>query len=233
MRVNKWGVGFVLVATALLSGCSASGSDTAPDGEAGTGTTGADASQTDCPTLEEGATVAGEILGACITEAMEDTAGFAISMSTFGMESSSRYNPADLASETTTSFGSIIIIDDQTWVKPPTGEWQVADASSADQDVLALSSASESIDPADPLGVAGALSGDFTVTGTDSRLGEEVFLVEGVTTSGDVSVSMVFELTSDFVALAASASTEVEGQKLEAVQEVTEWDVKQDIVAPL
>ncbi|MBT2475584.1 hypothetical protein J7E68_13645, partial [Microbacterium sp. ISL-103] len=68
---------------------------------------------------------------------------------------------------------------------------------------------------------------------TGTRLGQEVFLVTGTTEEQGTTVDMILEVTSDYVALAATGSTELEGQKIESVQEITEWDVKQDIVAPL
>jgi PBP1b-binding outer membrane lipoprotein LpoB len=234
MRVNKWGVGVILAAAVLLTGCSAGASDKPADSKPSSGASQeAEAPKTDCPELKEGATVDGGTLAECVTAAMTDTAGFAAKMTTMGMESDSLYNPADGAVQTNTPFGSIIVIGDDAWVKSSTGEWQVADTSSTDQEVLALSTAAKAADPSDPMGVATTLAGEYTVTGKSTRLGQDVFLLSGTSESQGTSVAMLFELTSDYVVLAATASTEVEGQKIESVQEVTEWDVKQDIVAPL
>ena len=44
---------------------------------------------------------------------------------------------------------------------------------------------------------------------------------------------MVFEVTDDYVVLATTGSTEAAGQMIETSLEITEWDVEQDIVAPL
>jgi len=235
MRVNnKWGVGIVLAAAVLLTGCTGSGADTTAEKKPSSGASQeAEAPKTDCPELKEGATVDGATLAECVTAAMTDTAGFSATMTTLGMESTTRYNPADDAVETSTSFGSVIVIGDDAWVKSATGEWQVADENSSDQEISTLSTAAKAVDASDPRGVADTLSGEYTVTGTSTRLGQDVFLLSGSTESQGTSVTMIFEVTADYVVLAANASTEVEGQKIESVQEVTEWDVKQDIVAPL
>jgi hypothetical protein len=232
MRVNKWGVGIVLAATVLLTGCSA-GSEEPADEKPAAGAEESTAPESDCPELTDGATIEGAVLAECVTAAMTDTDGFAAKMTTLGMESTSLFSPADDAIQTDTSFGSIIVIGEDAWVKTATGEWQVADPSSDDQEISALSTAATAVDPTDPMGVARTLSGDFTVTGTGTRLGQEVFLVTGTTEEQGTTVDMILEVTSDYVALAATGSTELEGQKIESVQEITEWDVKQDIVAPL
>ena len=234
MRVNKWGVGVILAAAVLLTGCAGGGSGTTAEKKPDSGASQeAEAPKTDCPELKEGATVDGSTLAECVTAAMTDTAGFSATMTTLGMESTTRYNPADKAVETSTSFGSVIVIGDDAWVKSTTGEWQVADENSTDQEISTLSTAAKAVDASDPMGVADTLSGEYTVTGTGTRLGQDVYLLSGTTESQGSTVTMLFEVTSDYVVLAANASTEVEGQKIESVQEVTEWDVKQDIVAPL
>jgi len=43
----------------------------------------------------------------------------------------------------------------------------------------------------------------------------------------------VFEVTEDYVNLASTSSATVQGQSVDVALEITEWDVKQDIVAPL
>ena len=234
MRVNKWGVGVVLAAAVLLTGCTGSGSDSTAEKKPSAGASQeAEAPQADCPELKEGTTIDGATLAECVTAAMTDTAGFSAKMTTLGMESTTRYNPADDAVETTTTFGSVSVIGDDAWVKSATGEWQVADENSTDQEISTLSTAAKAVDASDPMGVADTLSGEYTVTGKGTRLGQDVFLLTGTSEAQGTSVAMVFEVTSDYAVLAANASTEVEGQKIESIQEVTEWDVKQDIVAPL
>ncbi|WP_223623299.1 hypothetical protein [Microbacterium sp. EST19A] len=233
MRVNKWGVGVILAASVLLTGCAGGSDKPADEKPSGAAQEENAAPESDCPELKDGATIDGAALSECVTEAMADSAGFAAKMTTLGMESTSRYNPAEAAVATDTTFGSVVVIGEDAWVKSATGEWQAADTASTDPTVVALSTAAKAVDASDPMGVAGTLSGEYTVTGTGTRLGQDVFLLTGVTEEGGTSVDMVFELTSDYVVLAATGSTELEGQKIESVQEITEWDVEQDIIAPL
>jgi hypothetical protein len=236
MRVNKWGVGIVLTATVLLTGCTAGAEEPAeekPTTAEETSAADTGASESDCPELAEGATVDGAALGACITEAMTDTAGYQAKTSILGMDTTARYNPETDAVETITPMGSLILIGDDAWVKTPTTDWQVADPNSSDPIVAALSSGAATAAGTDPATAAGALTGEFTVTGTGSRLGQDVYLVSGTSEAQGVAVDMVFEVTDDYVVLATSGSTEAEGQKIETSLEITEWDVEQDIVAPL
>lgn len=72
-----------------------------------------------------------------------------------------------------------------------------------------------------------------SATGTGERLGKPVFLVSGTVESQGVSSDVTIEVTKDFVPLATTGSAEVSGQKVESTTVVTEWDVKQDIVAPM
>lgn len=237
MRVNKWGVGIVLAATVLLTGCTAGAeepADSEPTSAAEeTPATDGAASDSDCPELSEGATVDGAELGACITEAMTDTAGYAAKTSILGMDTTARFNPETDAVETITPMGSLILIGDDAWVKTPTTEWQVADPNSSDPIVAALSSGAATAAGTDPATAAGALTGEFTVTGTGTRLDQDVYLVSGTSEAQGVAVDVVFEVTEDYVVLATSGSTEAAGQMIETSLEITEWDVEQDIVAPL
>jgi hypothetical protein len=233
MRVNKWGVGVVLAAAVMLTGCSAGASDKPADEKpAGTSSQEASAPASDCPELTEGATVDGTALGACIADAMSDTAGYAGKTSVMGVESTARFNPSEKALESISPIGSIIVIGDDVWVKS-TGDWQVADASSSDPIIAGLSSSAANVSSLDPAAAASTISGDFTVTGTGERLGQKVYLLSGVMQSQGVDVDVVFEVTSDYVNLASTSSSEVNGQKVEISMEITEWDVAQDIVAPL
>lgn len=233
MRVNKFGVGVILAASVLLTGCAAGADKPADEKPSDAAQEESAAPESDCPELKDGATIDGATLGECLTEAMSDTAGFAATVTTLGMESTSKYNPTEKAVETTSPVGSLIIIGEDAWVKSSTSEWQAADTASSDPVIAGLSSAVDTIDLADPIGMTGALTGDFTVTGTGTRLGQDVFVITGTAESQGVSVDTTFEVTADYVNLASSASAEVEGQAVETAMEVTEWDVKQDIVAPL
>jgi hypothetical protein len=233
MRVNKWGVSLVLAASVLLTGCTAGGADE-PAAKKPTQTTEeTTAPKSDCPELTEGATIDGAALGACITDAMADSAGYAAKTSVMGIESTARYNPADDAVESISSVGSLIVIGDQIWVKTPTSDWVVGDPSSSDPMIAALSSGAATVAQTDPAATAAALVGEFTVTSKGSRLGQDVYVVTGKTEQSGVSVDITFEVTQDFVTLATTSTGEVAGQSVEVVMEITEWDVAQDIVAPL
>jgi len=234
MRVNKWGVGVVLAAAVLLTGCAGGGSDKAAEPKPSNGASQeAEAPKTDCPELTEGATVDGSELGACIADAMSDTAGYAAKTSIMGIVSTSRFNPSEKAVESLSPAGSVIAIGDDVWVKSATSDWQPADPSSSDPVVAALSTSAADLTAMDPAAAAEALSGEFTVTGTGERLGQKVFLLNGTIEQQGTSIDVVFEVTPDYVNLASTSTASVEGQSVEVALEITEWDVKQDIVAPL
>ena len=144
-----------------------------------------------------------------------------------------KYNPADKAVESISPAGSLIVIGDDVWVKSPTSEWQAADPQSSDPVIAALSSSATTLEGIDPAVAAGGLTGDFAVTGTGSRLGQDVYLVTGTADIQGMPVDVVYEVTSDYVILASTASAEAGGQSIETSMEITEWDVAQNIVAPL
>ena len=235
MRVNKWGVGVVLAAAVMLTGCSAGASDkpAAEDKPSSSSSQEAEAPTTDCPELKEGATVDGAALGTCIADTASSIAGYAASTSVMGMETTGRYNPAEKALESITPMGSIIVIGDDAWVKTATGDWQVADTTSSDPMVAGLSTGAAAAAQASPTMIANLLAGDFTVTGTGERLGQPVFLVSGTVQAQGASSEIVLEVTKDFAPLATTTKSEVSGTSVESTTVVTEWDVKQDIVAPL
>ncbi|MFB4349893.1 hypothetical protein [Microbacterium sp. CR_7] len=234
MRVNKIGAGFVLAAAILLTGCSAPADE--PKDDTASSTPAAEESTapaSDCPELTEGATVDGATLGGCITEAMTDSQGYAAKMTVLGMETTAQYDPSTDAVAWSTPMGSVVVIGDDEWVKSSTSEWQVADPNSSDPIVAGLSQAAATANDTDPAVAAGALSGEFTVTGKGSRLGQDVYILTGTAEQQGVSVDMTYEVTADYVVLATTGATEAAGQSIETSLEITEWDVKQDIVAPL
>ena len=208
MRVNKWGVGVVLAAAVMLTGCSAGASDKPAESKP----SGA-ASQE--------------------AEAMTDTAGYAAKTVVMGMESTTRFNPAEKALESLSPMGSIVAIGDDVWVKSPSSDWQAADPSSSDPIIAGLSTTAKDVTAMDPAETAKAITGDFTVTGTGERLGQKVYLVSGTVEQAGTPVEVVFEVTEDYVNLASTSSATVQGQSVDVALEITEWDVKQDIVAPL
>lgn len=237
MRVNTLGAGVILAAAVLLTGCSASSTtepSTSPDSAASSAPSeAAEAPSSDCPELAEGETIEGSVLGACITASLDGIAGYAATTSVMGIESTAKYNPAEKAIETSSDLGSLIVIGSDAWVKSGSGEWQVADVNSSDPIVAGLSAGAETASTTDPMAVAAALSGEFTVTGTGERLGKPVYLVSGTVEQQGVSVDAVFELTADYENLATTTSAAVGEQSVEVSVVVTEWDVKQDIFAPL
>ncbi|PQZ58096.1 MULTISPECIES: hypothetical protein [unclassified Microbacterium] len=234
MRVNKWGVGVILAAAVLLTGCSGSGADTTADKKPSAGSSQQEeAPKTDCPELKEGATVDGAALGGCIADAMTDTAGYAATTSVMGVDSTARFNPSEKAIESISPVGSLIAIGDDVWVKSATSDWQAADPSSNDPIIAALSTSAANITSLDPATAASAITGDFTVTGTGERLGQKVYLLSGTVEQQGASIDIVFEVTADYINLASTSTASLEGQSVEVSMEITEWDVKQDIVAPL
>lgn len=237
MRVNTLGVGVILAAAVLLTGCSAGSTSepsTSSDSAASSAPSeAAEATSSDCPELAEGETIEGSVLGTCITAALDGIAGYAATTSVMGIESTAKYNPAEKAIETSSDLGSLIVIGSDAWVKSGSGEWQVADVNSSDPIVAGLSAGAETASTTDPMAVAAALSGDFTVTGTGERLGKPVYLVSGTVEQQGVAVDAVFELTADYENLATTTSAAVGEQSVEVSMVVTEWDVTQDIVAPL
>ncbi|WP_101848800.1 hypothetical protein [Zhihengliuella sp. ISTPL4] len=234
MRVNKWGVGVVLAAAVMLTGCSAGASDKPAESKPSEAASQeAGAPTTDCPELTEGATVDGSALGACIAEAMTDTDGYSAKTVVMGMESTTRFNPSEKALESLSPMGSIVAIGDDVWVKSPSSDWQTADPSSSDPIIAGLSATAKDVSAMDPAATAKAITGEFTVTGTGERLGQKVYLLNGTVEQAGTPVEVVFEVTEDYVNLASTSSATIEGQSVDVALEITEWDVKQDIVAPL
>lgn len=235
MRVNMWKAGAVVAAAILLAGCSAPGGSTEskPSSSSSSSSEETSAAASDCPELAEGDTVDIAALGTCSADRMKESAGYAATSTTMGMVSTARYDSANDATEVISDMGSMIIIGDDTWVKSPSSEWQAADPNASDPVVAALSTAAQNAASLDPATAAAALNGEFTVTGTGERLGQKVFIVSGTTETQGVEVDATFEVTADYVILATTTQTEVQGQAIESVLEITDWDVKQDIVAPI
>lgn len=237
MRVNMWKAGAVVAAAILLAGCSAPGgsnnSESKPSSSSSSAPSEESSSASDCPDLAEGETVDIAVLATCSADRMKESAGYAATSTTMGMVSTARYDSANEATEVISDMGSMIIIGDDTWVKSSTSDWQVADPNADDPVIAALSTAAQNAAALDPATAAAALNGEFTVTGTGERLGQKVFIVSGTTETQGVEVDATFEVTSDYIILATTTETEVQGQAIESKLEVTDWDVKQDIVAPL
>ncbi|MPS76218.1 MAG: hypothetical protein E2584_05435, partial [Microbacterium sp.] len=140
---------------------------------------------------------------------------------------------SEKALESLSPMGSIVAIGDDVWVKSPSSDWQAADPSSSDPIIAGLSTTAKDVTAMDPAETAKAITGEFTVTGTGERLGQKVFLITGSVDQQGTTVDVAFEVTADYVNLASKSTASVEGQSLEIAMEITEWDVKQDIVAPV
>lgn len=236
MRAKKLTVGLILATAIMLTGCSGGAEEPTtkkPATETGSSQEETSAPASDCPELSEGATIEGSALGGCVAEAMGSSAGYAAKTTVLGMESLAKFNPESGDLESTSPAGSVVVIGDQSWVKSATSDWQAADASSSDPVIAGLSSVAADAASLDPATAAAALSGELTVTGTGTRLGEEVFLVSGTIEQQGVQADVVYEITSDYVVLASTSSATVADQTVEVVLEITEWDVKQEIVAPM
>ncbi len=238
MRVNTWKAGAVIAAAILLTGCSGQGaaekpSDSKPSSSSSSSAEETTAPSSDCPTLEEGATVDIAALATCSTERMDESAGYAATSTTMGMESTARYNPSEKAVAVDSSIGSMVVIGDQAWVKSPSSEWQVADPNSSDPIIAGLSAGATTATSMDPAQAIAALNGEFTVTGTSERLGQKVYLVSGTTETQGVAVDATFEVTEDYIILATMTKTEVQGQPIESSLEITDWDTPQEITAPM
>ncbi|MFJ4254209.1 hypothetical protein [Microbacterium sp. NPDC090003] len=237
MRVNMWKAGAVVAAAILLAGCSApsgNGSESKPSSTSSSSSSEeTSSSASDCPELAEGESVDITALATCSADRMKESAGYAATSTTMGMVSTARYDSANEATEVISDMGSMIIIGDDSWVKSSSSEWQVADPNSSDPVIAALSTGAQSAANLDPATAASALNGEFTVTGTGERLGKKVFIVSGTTETQGVEVDATFEVTADYIILATTTATDVQGQAIESNLEITDWDVKQDIVAPL
>ncbi|MBF4635681.1 hypothetical protein ITJ38_14810 [Agreia pratensis] len=233
MRVNKWGIGVALAAAIMLTACAGPASKPADEKPSNASSEEAAAPSSDCPELAEGATVDIKAMSVCSADSMKKSKGYAATSTSFGLQSTARFNPPTKSVEIISSAGSLIVIGDDAWVKSSTSEWQVADPKSTDPIISGLSTAAASANSQDPAATAAALTGEFTVTGTGERLGQKVFIVTGTTEQSGATIKTTFEVTKDYIILATAGHTEVNGQSVDSTLEVTEWNKSQDIVAPM
>lgn len=185
----------------------------------------------DCPELSEGVSVEVSALAQCSQEAVDAAAGYAAESEMLGMASVLRVNNDPQALHMDSDLGEIINIEGQAWVNVE-GEWHEGDPDSADPMVAALSAAADEAaaqaDPAAQLELMGQV--DLTVTGTDTRLGQDVFVITG---SGEEVDDLTYYIAADYAVLAADVSMTVEGMEVSSIVEVTEWDAPQEINAPM
>lgn len=208
--------------------------DDGADDDAGAAADDADADEDatgDCPPLSEGANVEVSVLAQCSQAAMQETAGYAARTEILGLVSEVRVNTDPQAMHMDSDLGEVISIEGQTWVNVGDG-WQEGDPDSADPLVAGLSAAADEVaeqaDPTAQLEQMGEV--DLTVTGTDTRLGEDVFVISG---SGAEVDDMLYYVTADYAVLGADVQVSVEGLDVTSTVEVTEWDTPQEITAPM
>lgn len=256
MRNTKFFAGTALLAALVLTGCSTgggtadSGSNSGSSSDGGTtattpadgGDAGANESGSgesdaavpgDCPELKEGATFDAKEVATCGMPAIEATAGYASTSDVMGMKTEAKLNPASNDMAMTSDMGEVVVVGGKTYVKIPGGDWQLGDPESDNPIVAGLSSAGDTLESLNPAKMAEAIAGDVTVTGTDTRLGQDVFVAEGKLEAAGSSIEVTYYLTKNWVPLETKMVTNTGGQELPMTVVITEWDKKQDIVAPM
>lgn len=250
MRTSKVFAGTVLLAALVLTGCSGGNSE-APEtatpladaSEAATPTAEASASAEattgadevgPCPTLSVGASFEASELSACAAAAVTDVAGYAATSTTMGFTTSMKLNPAERELQVDMAqMGEVIVVGGKTYVRTSGGEWLPGDVNSTDPIIAGLSAAGDSEEIFNPTALTGDATGTLTVTGTDTRLGKEVYVITGTQTTEGNTSDVTYYITSDWETLESNVVSEISGQKIDVTVTVTEWDVKQNIVAPI
>lgn len=252
---SKIASGFMLLAALTLAGCSSSpaaspadssqesaaSQPAASDGaaeEASGDTTSEDTSANtgDCAPLTAGQTVGREQFTSCVAGAMSQAKGYAATSDVMGMSSTTRINLTDgevSAFSTTTPMGDVISIDGQTYIRVGGGEWKPGNPNSTDPIEAGLSQAGATIGTMDPTTLAGQVTGDLTVTGTDNKGGTDVLVLSGTQEANGVSMEATFFVTPEWVVMGSTATGDLSGTPITTTMELTEWDVLQDITAPL
>lgn len=246
MRMTKkTTAGAILLAALTLAGCSGTTTETTGSGDtastadatAATSTSESSApaaeSAVNCPTLAEGATVESDVLGGCVAKAVMGIAGYASTGLSMGMETSAQWNDGGKEVAITTVMGSIISLNDKAWVQPTGGAWAVADEASTDPTIAGLSQAASSLGSLDLAATMSSLTGTLTVTGTDTRLGEKVFVLTGEQSASGVTAQSTYYVTSDWAPLETSQEVDASGTPVVTNTIITEWDEKQDIQPPM
>lgn len=248
---TKIATGFMLLAALTLAGCSSSPAADSADPTAETsasqpkasdGTTAeapADeksADTADCAPLSAGQTVTRDQFTSCVAEVMSQAKGYAATSDVMGMSSTTRINLANgqvSAFSTTTPMGDVISVDGKTYIRVGGGAWKPGDPNSTDPIEAGLSQAGATIGTMDPTALSGQVTGDLTVTGTDNKGGKDVLVLTGTQEANGVSMDATFFVTPDWVVMGATASGDLSGTPITTTMELTEWDVLQDISAPL
>ncbi|ACQ81896.1 hypothetical protein Bcav_3654 [Beutenbergia cavernae DSM 12333] len=243
MRVTRAGAGLALASALLLAGCAQGGDDPADETSAADEQSGGaeesaedepdDDAASDCPELAVGEAVDVAVLAQCAADATAQVAGYAAETDLGGSASQVRVNTDPQALHMTSAMGEVVVVDGVTYVRT-TGEWQEGDPESSDPLIAGLSAAGENIDSLDPAAQAAAMTGvELTVTGTDTRLDQEVFVISGEGEVEGAAVSTVMYVTADYAVLGNESSADVSGTTIDTVITVTAWDEAQDISAPM
>ncbi|WP_433675526.1 hypothetical protein [Microbacterium gorillae] len=243
--------GFMLLAALTLAGCSSSPASSPVDSsqestasqpkatdEPAGDTTSEDtsANTADCAPLTAGQTVDREQFTSCVAGAMSQAKGYAATSDVMGMSSTTRINLTEgqvSAFSTATPMGDVISIDGKTYIRVGGGEWKPGDPNSTDPIEAGLSQAAVTIGTMDPTTLAGQVTGDLTVTGTDNKAGTDVLVLSGTQEANGVSMEATFFVTPEWVVMGSTATGDLSGTPITTTMELTEWDVLQDIAAPM
>lgn len=227
----------LITGTMLLAGC---GDDAAPAAAPAATTTPpatvpvpsstpVAAAAHDCTATEVGETVTSQAFAACVTDALDASAGYVASGTLLGEPATVRHEPARDAFEVTIQRGSIIGIGTDVWVRPAGGAWTVADSDAPDATVLALSELGIEAARALPGLTTGSVMGDLTVTDAS----DSAVTYAGDQTSGPISVSGTYVVAPDFALISAAVTATSTARELSLDLAVTAWDEPQNITAPL
>ncbi|MBD3943460.1 hypothetical protein IF188_17345 [Microbacterium sp. NEAU-LLC] len=229
---------------AVVTGCSAP-AESAPTETAAASTPAptptTPSAPSGCPELAVGVVVTADQLDDCAARRMVDSAGFAYDTLTNDEPGTNRYDTATGDFESLTASLSIIVVDGEAWVKTAESDWQAPDQDSEDFGIAAGSQVAANYTSGDPdhavRTFVGAMDGpgaggEFTVTGTGERLGEEVFVMTGTSFIGSTGYDATREYTADYVLMASSGSGSFNTRDFTSTVTITEFDKAQKITAP-
>lgn len=244
MRISHVIAGTALLGALVLTGCSSNEAKPAEEtkpaatSEAPAATTDAPEAggNEDCAPLNEGDKIDAAALTSCISDAMKDTAGFAATSDTAGMETTVQVDTATNAMAMEIMGSTIIKIGDKGWVNPGTG-WAEADPNSSDPMVKGLSASIATMDVSTMWSSAGTAAasqtGELVAAKGENVLGQDTIKLTGTITAAGVEAETTYYVTSDYVLLKSEQKVTASGQTVDINYEVTEWDKAQDIKAPM
>ncbi|UGS28363.1 hypothetical protein K8F61_09505 [Microbacterium resistens] len=243
MRISKIMAGTALLAALALAGCSTAApgegetskpTETAAEKPAETQKPTAEGDDPfgECVTLKPGDVIESPQFINCTMEQLRASAGYAVKETSDSTVSTMKVNPSDKAYLLEDSIGSVIAIGDTYWVKPVDGEWSEGPSDTSGSGAF-LSALGANIGSHDPLFTIVNSTGTLTVKGTQEVQGQEALVLTGtfeqMGEAGEASGEVTLQMTSGYVVLGA---TTVSGE-VTTTLEVTEWNKKQDIQAPM